>query len=108
MSRRPITTPTRSSRTSGSPRTERGAPGLLYRRHELTSFSALDSVREKSIPVRSAHDRKQSTGGGRGGPFMRRCAVVVLWVLVALATAAAVQAADTPRRGGILLAVIGA
>src|SRR5438093_9218368 len=39
---------------------------------------------------------------------MRRCAVVVLGVLVALATAAAVEAADTPRRGGILLAVIGA
>ena len=34
--------------------------------------------------------------------------VVVLAVLVALATPAAVQAADTPRRGGILLAVIGA
>src|SRR5213593_1599403 len=38
---------------------------------------------------------------------MRRCAVVMLGVLVALATAA-VEAADTPRRGGILLAVIGA
>src|SRR5438876_8145063 len=46
----------------------------------------------------------------RFGPRSQRtrCAVVVLGVLVALATAAAVQAADTPRRGGILLAVIGA
>ena len=34
--------------------------------------------------------------------------VVALAVLVALATPAAVQAAETPRRGGILLAVIGA
>src|SRR6058998_397534 len=34
--------------------------------------------------------------------------VVALGVLVALATSAAVQAAETPRRGGILLAVIGA
>ena len=33
--------------------------------------------------------------------------VVALAVLVALATPAAVQAAETPRRGGILLAVIG-
>ena len=34
--------------------------------------------------------------------------VVSLAVMVALATPAAVQAADTPRHGGILLAVIGA
>src|SRR6267142_255612 len=35
-------------------------------------------------------------------------AVVALAVVVAAATPAAVQAADTPRRGGVLLAVIGA
>src|SRR5882724_12070028 len=34
--------------------------------------------------------------------------VVALAVVVAAATPAAVQAADTPRRGGVLLAVIGA
>src|SRR5215470_12370145 len=34
--------------------------------------------------------------------------VVVLGIMVALATPAAVNAAETPRRGGILLAVIGA
>ena len=38
---------------------------------------------------------------------MRRCAVVTLVALIGLATVTAVQAADTPRRGGILLAVIG-
>src|SRR5436190_12812555 len=39
---------------------------------------------------------------------MRRCAVVTLVALIGLATVTAVPAADTPRRGGILLAVIGA
>jgi len=34
--------------------------------------------------------------------------VAALAVLVALATSVAVQAAETPRRGGVLLAVIGA
>ena len=40
--------------------------------------------------------------------YRRLFTVLTLGVLVSLATAAAVQAADTPRRGGVLLSVIGA